>query len=471
MATSYWPAFAHVRANGTQRAWARWQSRRSPGTMIAGARSRRGSMSTCRSPLIRRSSSTCLPGWWARRPAPQRCATDHSLRALAQDLCDGDGGGRHGLPVVLAQQRRHGCRNLGLAELRGVGALAERSSVRAQPRDPYVLRAWLLDTVLFPIDRSAAAAMIRRDDERSLIPVRRQALQGIPELLDEVIEEVRAVENQVVAAGVRPVVSLAVADEQYARLVFAKRVEQRDLQERVVDIPVVQPGREPVELVQQLLPGGELGAIGQVPSDLQRKIAAPNVEDILERLPGCVHADEPVQIRQTVQPFEYRRVGIRAELVRVDARIGVPGQHFIVSGVREGQPVGDTGDAAFGLVAEDLAARRDRRPQERKQGLAAFVRVFAPEFAAQVLLLVPDAAVFRVHQGGVGAGENLLPANTIADQEYDVVRLRRGRRLSARGGLQHGQCQKNSTPAGPRGNPRQHHSAPGPVAHHGPGSL
>src|SRR5882762_6052760 len=222
MATSYWPAFAHVRANGTQRAWARWQSRRSPGTMIAGARSRRGSMSTCRSPLIRRSSSTCLPGWWARRPAPQRCATDHSLRALAQDVCDGGGGGRHGLPVVLAQQRCHGCRNLGLAELRGVSALAERSSVRTQHRDPDVFRAWLLDTVLFPIDESAATAMIGGHNEGSLVAIRRQALQGIPQLLDEVIEDVRAVEHQVVAASVCPIVSLAIADEQYTRLVFAQ---------------------------------------------------------------------------------------------------------------------------------------------------------------------------------------------------------------------------------------------------------
>src|ERR1700726_1524369 len=223
MATSYWPAFANVRANRTPRAWTRWQSRRSPETMIGGARSRRASMSTCPSPLMPGSSSTCLPGWWARRPAPQRCATDYSL--VAQDLCDGDGGGRHGLPVVLAQQRRHRCRNLALADLRGVSALAERSGVRAQHRDPDVFRARLLDTVLFPIDRSAAAAMIGRDDERSLIAIRRQALQGIPELLDEVVEEVRAVEHQVVAAGVPPVVSLAVADEHYTRLLFAQRVE------------------------------------------------------------------------------------------------------------------------------------------------------------------------------------------------------------------------------------------------------
>src|SRR5205823_12338602 len=144
--------------------------------------------------------------------------------------------------------------------------------------------------------------------EGSPIAIRRQALQGLPKLLNQVIEEVRAVEQEVVAARVRPVVSLAVADEQYARLVLAQRVEQRDLQERVVDIPVVQSRRGPVELVQQLLPRGELATVGQVPSDLQRQTAASHVEDILERLPGRVHAHAPVQLRQTVQPFEHSGV-------------------------------------------------------------------------------------------------------------------------------------------------------------------
>src|SRR5256885_5035254 len=99
------------------------------------------------------------------------------------------------------------------------------SDVCSSDLDPDVFRAWLPDAVLLPIDRSAAAAMIRRDDEGSRIAIRRQALQGLPELRDEPIEYVRAVQHQVVAARVRPVVSLAVADEQYPWWVFAQRVE------------------------------------------------------------------------------------------------------------------------------------------------------------------------------------------------------------------------------------------------------
>src|SRR6266404_3051747 len=427
--------------------------------MIAGARSRRASMSTSRSRWMPGSSSTCSRRSWARR-AERPPGGGSLLTGAAEDLCDGDGGGGYRLAVVLAQQRRHGGCNLGLADLCGVSALTERCSIRTEHRDPDVLRAGLLDAVLLPIDRSAAAAMIGRDDESSLIAIRRQALQGMPELLDEVIEEVRAVEQQVVAARVPPVVGLAVADEQDTRLLLAQGIEQRDLQERVVDILVVQPGRGPVELVEQLLPRSERAAIGQIPSDLQRKITASNVKDILERFPGCVHAHAPVQIRQTIQPFEHRGVRIRSEVVGVDARVGMAGEHFIVSGVREGQAVGDAGDAAFGLVAEDLAACGDRGPQEREQGLAAFARVGAPEFAPQLLLLIPDAAVLLVQQERVGAGEYFLPANTITDDEHDVARLGRTRCLSARGGLERGECQKQSAPEGTGSNSGQHQPAP-----------
>src|SRR4029077_2238898 len=114
------------------------------------------------------------------------------------------------------------------------------------------------------------------------------------------------------------------------------------------------------------------------------------------------------------------------------------------------------GDAAFGLVAEDLAARGDRGPQEREQGLAAFARIGAPEFAPQLLLLLPAAAVFLVQQQGVGAGEYFLPAKTIADDEHDVARPGRARCLSARGGLERGECQKQSAAEGGGRNSGQH---------------
>ena len=247
------------------------------------------------------------------------------------------------------------------------------------------------------------------------------------------IEEVRAVQQLIVAADVPPEVGLAVADEEDARLLGREGVEERHLQERVVDVAVLEGSGGPVQAVEQLLARARRAPIGRIPTRLHRKVAPTHVEDVLERPPGGIYRDVPVKLRQAVQPLEYGEVGIRAEFVRVDARVRVPGEHLVVARIGEGQAVGDAGNAALGLVAENLAAHGDRAPEEREQGLAPLGRVGAPELAPQLPLRLPDAAVLVVQELGVRSGEDLLPAQPVAHDEHDGARLEHAGHLGREG--------------------------------------
>jgi hypothetical protein len=68
------------------------------------------------------------------------------------------------------------------------------------------------------------------------------------------------------------------------------------------------------------------------------------------------------------------------------------------------------GHAALGLVAVNLPLLRNHAPQKWKQRLAPLGNIVAPEFALEFVAIGPDAAMFAVHESGVGPGENLLPA-------------------------------------------------------------
>src|SRR5215813_12658440 len=98
-------------------------------------------------------------------------------------------------------------------DLGDLAALAEWRRIGSDHSDPDVLRALLLDPVLFPFCRSTAPPVIGGNDEGGPVAIGRPGLQPLPELGDEMIEEVCAVEHQVVAAGVCPVVGLTVPNE------------------------------------------------------------------------------------------------------------------------------------------------------------------------------------------------------------------------------------------------------------------
>lgn len=155
-------------------------------------------------------------------------------------------------------------------------------------------------------------------------------------------------------------------------------------------------------------------------------MASRNVENIFESAPSGEDGELVVEFGLFVEPFEYRRVGVGAEFVGIDLRIGGAGEHFVVAGIGKGHAVGDASDAAFGLVADDLALLRDDSPKKREQSFAAVVDVVAPEFALQAFGPTPDSAVFGIEKRRIGTGENFLPAEAVNDDEDDVARLELG---------------------------------------------
>src|SRR6266478_8343404 len=106
-----------------------------------------------------------------------------------------------------------GSSDLRLGNGTDVRPLAERRGVRADDGHPDIFRSFLFGAMLFPLGEAAAAAVIGGDNESGLIAIVGDGLHSVPKLLDEMIDVVSAVEDEVVAAGVAPVVRFAVADK------------------------------------------------------------------------------------------------------------------------------------------------------------------------------------------------------------------------------------------------------------------
>src|SRR5271168_506385 len=107
----------------------------------------------------------------------------------------------------------------------------------------------------------------------------------------------------------------------------------------------------------------------------------------------------------------------------------MPGEHLIVSGIRKCQAIGDVSNAALSLVAKDLSLFGGDIPKERKKRPATLRDVIAPVVAAQAIDVVPDPAIFFIQQGRICAGEYLLPAQAIADDQDNRARLQVRRTL------------------------------------------
>lgn len=121
-----------------------------------------------------------------------------------------------------------------------------------------------------------------------------------------------------------------------------------------------------VKVVDELLIRIEFAVVGQIPSDLHREVAAIHVEDILVDVPGANDGDVAVEVGLLVEPFEHRDVWVGAVVVRINFRVGETGEHFVVAGIGKGLAVGDASDAAFELIAEELALRGDDTPEKRE---------------------------------------------------------------------------------------------------------
>ena len=172
-----------------------------------------------------------------------------------------------------------------------------RRRVRSDNGDPDIFGAFLIRAMIFPFDEAAAAAVIGSDDESSLAAIKGNGLHGVPELLDKVVDFVGAMEHQVVAAGVRPVVGFTVADEEDLGMICTDEVEQRNLLQRVGDVFVVESCGVLVEIVDELLIRIEFAVIGQIPARLHGQVAAIYVEDIFVDVPGANDGDVAVEVR------------------------------------------------------------------------------------------------------------------------------------------------------------------------------
>src|ERR1700678_789316 len=165
------------------------------------------------------------------------------LRGITQHARDRHGRLGLGGVIILADEGRDGRSDLRLGNRAHVGSLAERSRVRANDRDPDILRAPLLDAVFLPFSEAAAPPMIGGDDESRCATVLRHGLHGVPQLFHQMVHPVRAVENQIVAALVRPVVGLAVPYEQDARVRGLDIVQKGHLQKGIPDVFLVEARR------------------------------------------------------------------------------------------------------------------------------------------------------------------------------------------------------------------------------------
>ena len=323
------------------------------------------------------------------------------------------------LVVVLAKERSDCGGDLRLSDGSDSGAFTEWFGVGANDRDPDIFRAFLIDAVIFPFNEAAAATVVAGDDESGLVFKSGKRLHLRPKFGHVVIELMGAVKDQVVAAGMSPVVSFSIPDEQRTGVTLADVVEQRKLLKRVRDVFAIELCGVAVKIVDDFLARGEIAFVGNVPAGLHDQVAAFFVEDVFVSGPGTVHGDFIMELREFVEPFEDRYIGIAAKFIGVNFRVGVAGEHFVVAGVGEGHAVGDAGDAAFGLIAEDLAFLGNGRPEKRKKQFSTFVDVRAPVVALEVVGFGPDAAVFGVEQSGIGAGENFLPAKAVGNDEDD----------------------------------------------------
>src|ERR1700680_3727371 len=140
--------------------------------------------------------------------------------------------------VIFAEQPGDRRGDLCLADGRRIGALTKGLRVRTEHRHPNILGTLLIHSVFLPVDRAAAPAVVGGNDERGLVPVRGHGLQRVPEVLHVAIELVRALQNQVVPPGVRPIVGLSVAYKEHLGSLGSREFKKWYLQERIIDILV-----------------------------------------------------------------------------------------------------------------------------------------------------------------------------------------------------------------------------------------
>jgi hypothetical protein len=96
-------------------------------------------------------------------------------------------------------------------------------------RDPDVLTSFDAEVVLRPIARGEATAVVRRENEGRSIAMGLERLDGIPEVLQELIGEMEIVQEPIVPSGMRPIVGLAEPEPHHPRAVL-RQVSSSELE-------------------------------------------------------------------------------------------------------------------------------------------------------------------------------------------------------------------------------------------------
>src|SRR5450631_2277809 len=112
-------------------------------------------------------------------------------------------------------------------------------------------------------------------------------------------------------------------------------VQQRYLQKGIADVLVIEARGRFVQLAQQRVARRLLRLWRQGPSRLDHESAAALVENSLVGVPGAVNGDPTMKLIELVEPFEYRRIRIRSELIAVDGIVRVTRGHFVVAWIRK----------------------------------------------------------------------------------------------------------------------------------------
>ena len=99
-------------------------------------------------------------------------------------------------------------------------------------------------------------------------------------------------------------------------MIRLQEIKEWNLQERVVDVLVIQLGCSAVEFVEQFLARGKFFTpVGRIPADLHVETAPRFIEDVLEHFPCSEDRHLVVKVCLIVEPFKDRKVWIRSKFV------------------------------------------------------------------------------------------------------------------------------------------------------------
>src|SRR5688572_889027 len=323
--------------------------------------------------------------------------------------------------VVEAEVLQHRCRDITLRHVGKVPCFAHRRSVRTEDGDPDVLAALYARVVVDPVDRRSSSTVVRRDDQRRPIAVSIKCLNRAPELRQLTVDEMQVIEDEVVAARVRPVVRLSKTQPEDTWLVLVEIGKGNAEGERV--IAAFSPGLD--DLLAQRgqlihLRRAERGRHrfeGTVHEE--RAVAAGSGH--LEAVPGADLCDlRRLEAEPAVRVVEYRLVRIPHQVVRKHVRLRLSGEHLGISGVGEPQRIAYRHLAAACLVAKHHPGRRQRPPEPRHERRATLLGCVAPVALARDRDVL--GAGTRIVRGnrGVHAREQLLDPHAVERNQDHV---------------------------------------------------